>query len=179
MSSDTQKVVADMSRSVHRDCSLSVPVCPTVPAYVLTRKTSDREVGRAPLFPEIIRVSFLVVLGLVRSCFYLKERFTLEPTNMIQLSMCYTQSIAKQHLNVHAHLRVFSLKLVGDAPIPIASPKGGAIHPLLERPDTYTQISNLGNPPMVMRRRDISQKKECHTQLLSVTALHRLFYPNN
>ncbi len=38
-----------MSRSVQRDCSLSVPVCPTVPAYVLTRETSDREVGIAPL----------------------------------------------------------------------------------------------------------------------------------
>ncbi len=38
-----------MSRSVQRGCSLSVPVCPTVPAYVLTRETSDREVGIAPL----------------------------------------------------------------------------------------------------------------------------------
>ncbi len=48
MSSDTQKVVAHLSRSVQRDCSLSVSVCPTVPAIVLTRKTSDREVGMAP-----------------------------------------------------------------------------------------------------------------------------------
>ncbi len=109
MSSDTQKVVADMSRSVHRDGSLSVPVCPTVPTDMLTRKTSDREVGRVPLFPEIIRVSFLEVLDLVRSCFYLKERFTLEPANMILLSMYYLRSIAKHHLHVYTHLRVFSL----------------------------------------------------------------------
>ena len=37
-----------MSRSVHGYCYPSVPVCPTVPAYVLTRETSDREVGIAP-----------------------------------------------------------------------------------------------------------------------------------
>jgi hypothetical protein len=75
-----------MSRSVHRTEVLSVPVCPTVPAYVLTRETSDREVRIAPLFSEIIRPFLLVVLWLIRSCFYLKERFTLEPANMIQLS---------------------------------------------------------------------------------------------
>ncbi len=116
MSIATQKVVAHMSRSVQRDGSLSVPVCPTVPAIVGARETSDREVGMAPLFPEIIRPSLLVVLWLGRSCFYLKEQFTLEPANIIQLSMCYTRSIAKQHLHVYTHLGVFFTT-------PIAPPK--------------------------------------------------------
>ena len=75
-----------MSRSVHGYCYPSVSECPPVPANMLTRQTTDREVSIAPLFPEIIRPSLLVVLWLIRSCFYLKERFTLEPANMIQLS---------------------------------------------------------------------------------------------
>ena len=75
-----------MSRSVHGYCYPSVSECPPVPAYMLTRETTDREVGIAPLFPEMIRPSLLLVLWLIRSCFYLKERFTLEPANIIQLS---------------------------------------------------------------------------------------------
>src|SRR2546425_12524802 len=60
-----------LSRSVSRDCSLSVPVCPTVPALGLTRETSDREVGRAPLLKkaEMIRPSLPLVLWCTRSCF--------------------------------------------------------------------------------------------------------------
>src|SRR6266702_2689470 len=70
MSIATQKVVARMSRSVHGYCYPSVPECPPVPAYMLTRQTTDREVSMAPLFPEIIRPSLLLVLWLIRSCFY-------------------------------------------------------------------------------------------------------------
>ncbi len=62
------------------------PSAPRYGAIWLTRGTSDREVGVTPLFPEILRPSLSLVLWLIRSCFYLKERFTLEPANMIQLS---------------------------------------------------------------------------------------------
>ena len=77
-----------MSRSVHGYCYPSVSECPPVPAYVLTRETSDRKVGMTPLptIAEILRPSLLLVLWLIRSCFYLKERFTLEPANIIQFS---------------------------------------------------------------------------------------------
>src|SRR3989442_1212664 len=47
--SHNRKVEARMSRSVHGDCSPSVPVCPTVPAFLLTGETSDREVRMTPL----------------------------------------------------------------------------------------------------------------------------------
>lgn len=92
LSTATQKVEARMSRSVHGYCYPPVSECPPVLCEVLgtlARETSDREVGMTPLLPEIIRLSLLIVLWLLRSCFYLKERFTLEPTNTIQLSKYY------------------------------------------------------------------------------------------
>ena len=42
-----------------------------------------------PLFSGILRPSLSLVLWLLRSCFYLQERFTVEPANMIQLSKYY------------------------------------------------------------------------------------------
>src|SRR5713226_9576167 len=135
MSITTQKVEARMSRSVHGYCYPSVPVCPTVPAYVLTREASDRQVGIAPLFPEILRPSLLVVLWLIRSCFYLKERFTLEPANMIQLSKYWY----KCTIEVHQCQANGLVKWV--CPTDHA-PKGRAIHPLLKRPDFYPHFTN-------------------------------------
>ncbi len=82
-----------MSRSVYRPEGLSVPVCPTVPALWLTRETSDREVGIAPLpnRAESLRPSLPLVLWLIRSCFYLKERFTLEPAKHDSVVKVLTQ----------------------------------------------------------------------------------------
>jgi hypothetical protein len=57
--SRNREVEARMSRSVQKDCSLSVPVCPTVPSDVLTRETSDREVRIAPLLRGYTLVSLV------------------------------------------------------------------------------------------------------------------------
>jgi hypothetical protein len=70
-----------MSRSVQRDCSLSVSECPPVPAYVLTRETSDREVGIAPLqlsrdYTPVSPVSSLVdtLMLLPKGAIYFRTR---------------------------------------------------------------------------------------------------------
>ena len=77
-----------MSRSVRSTGVLPVPECPPV----LCRMDHKRDIcplgeNSAPF--GMIRPSFLVVLWLIRSCFYLQERFTVEPANMIQLSKYY------------------------------------------------------------------------------------------
>jgi hypothetical protein len=88
--SRNEKVVARMSRSVQRDCSLSVPECPPVPArekrLSMLELRSKRPFG---VYGALLRDATPLqssVLWLTRSCFYPKERFTLEPANMIQLS---------------------------------------------------------------------------------------------
>jgi len=79
-----------MSRSVYGYCYPSVPVCPTVPAR--EKKLSMLELrSKRPLgvYGALLRDATPLqssVLWLTRSCFYPKERFTLEPANMIQLS---------------------------------------------------------------------------------------------
>src|SRR5712692_301251 len=89
-SSCNESVEARMSRSVYGYCYPSVPVCPTVPAR--EKKLSMLELrSKRPLgvYGALLRDATPLqssVLWLTRSCFYPKERFTLEPANMIQLS---------------------------------------------------------------------------------------------
>ena len=89
-SSRNESVEARMSRSVHEYCYPSVPECPPVPAR--EKKLSMLELrSKRPLgvYGALLRDATPLqssVLWLTRSCFYPKERFTLEPANMIQLS---------------------------------------------------------------------------------------------
>jgi len=64
------------------------PCAPGYGASVLTREDSRSLDGYGAPF-GFLHPSLLFVLWLVRSCFYLKERFTLEPAHMIQLSKYY------------------------------------------------------------------------------------------
>ncbi len=64
------------------------PCAPRYGAIWLIREDNRSLDGYDAPF-EIIRPSLLLVLWLIRSCFYLSERFSLEPANMIQLSKYY------------------------------------------------------------------------------------------
>jgi len=89
MNTATHSVVIPFPQAFASPKRSPFPSAPRYGAIWLTRETSDREVGMTPLFPEILRPSLSLVLWLLRSCFYLKERFTLEPANMIRLSKYY------------------------------------------------------------------------------------------
>ena len=81
MNTATHSVVVPFPQAFASPARSPFPSAPRYGAMWLTRGTSDREVGMTPLpnTAEILRPFLLFVLWLVRSCFYLKERFTLEP----------------------------------------------------------------------------------------------------
>ena len=64
---------------------------PSAPRYGILWSTREdtRPLGVYSAPFGILRPSLLIVLWLLRSCFYLKERCTLEPRNMLQLSKYY------------------------------------------------------------------------------------------
>ena len=64
------------------------PSAPRYGAIWSTREDNRSLDGYSAPF-GIIRPSLSFVLWLIRSCFYLQERFTVEPANMIQLSKYY------------------------------------------------------------------------------------------
>src|SRR5579864_493375 len=72
------------------------PSAPRYGAIWLTREDHRSSDGYSAPF-RIIRPSLLLVLWLIRSCFYLKERFTLEPANMIQLSKDWNKCTTVEH----------------------------------------------------------------------------------
>ena len=64
---------------------------PCAPRYgtVMSTREDNRSLDEYSAPFGIIRPSLLLVLWLIRSCFYLSERFSLEQSNMIQLSKYY------------------------------------------------------------------------------------------
>jgi len=72
----------------HRKKRSPFPCAPRYGALWSIREDNRSLDGYSAPF-GIIRPSLLLVLWLIRSCFYLKERFTLEPANMIKLSKYY------------------------------------------------------------------------------------------
>ncbi len=65
--------------------SLARSPFPCAPRYgaIWSTREDNRSLDEYSAPFGIIRPSLLLVLWLIRSCFYLKERFTLEPANMI------------------------------------------------------------------------------------------------
>ena len=64
---------------------------PSAPRYgaLWSTREDNRPLGVYGAPFGIIRPSLLLVLWFLRSCFYLQERFTVAPANMIQLSKYY------------------------------------------------------------------------------------------
>jgi hypothetical protein len=91
MNTATHSVEVPFPRAFASPRRSPFPSAPRYGTLWLTRETSDREVGMTPLpdIAGILRPSLSLVLWLLRSCFYLQERFTVEPANMIQLSKYY------------------------------------------------------------------------------------------
>jgi hypothetical protein len=90
MNTATHSVVVPFPQAFASPLTKSSPF-PSAPRYgacMSTREDNRSLDGYSAPF-GIIRPSLLLVLWLVRSCFYLQERFTVEPANMIQLSKYY------------------------------------------------------------------------------------------
>jgi hypothetical protein len=97
-----------MSRSVRFPCEKPVPVCPTVRQRVLlfSDPLKHRPLGMYALSYEMLRCFKGSSLTVVRSCFYPKERFTLEPANMIELSNVleiYSPTVGEKRKDVPVH----------------------------------------------------------------------------
>ena len=90
MNTATHSVVVPFPQAFTAPQKKSSPF-PCAPRYgaICSTGEDNRPLGVYGAPFGIIRPSLLFVLWWLRSCFYLQERFTVEPANMIQLSKYY------------------------------------------------------------------------------------------
>jgi len=85
MTTATHRVVVPFPQAFASRKRSPFPCAPRYGTNGVTREDHQSLDGYSAPF-GMIRLSLLFVLWVIRSCFYLSERFSLEPTNMIRLS---------------------------------------------------------------------------------------------